>query len=377
MTYYFDLISLIAGLICIQTLWQLFQNWSKFWDAQVTFKDQEMANQLAVFVLIPISVLLHEIGHSLATWQVGGTVLTFQWRFYWGYIIPSGNFSSAEYWWIAFSGNLVSILLGLLSILLISRIRRRIVGEVLYSYAWAELFYSLVWYPLVSLVAQGGDWVKIYDFAVQPYASITLVAHTVLMWGLWQLYRSQKALHWQLARNSNTLDTWGNLKTDVSNHSNDLQPHLELAYFLLQHNQVYEAKKIAKEIYQIAPNDQQVLVFGVVMDCSDRAYRKAIRLGRKLLNIDLSSEDQLRLYRTLCFCQYKIRRLPAALSYANQGLTLAPKDYKLRCYRAAIYSALRQHQEEREDLNVALESAPNQDSREYIQYWLKQYLKHV
>lgn len=84
MTNYFDSISLIAGLICVQTLWQLFQNWSKFWDSQVTFKDCELAQRLAIFTLIPIGVLLHEVGHSLATWQVGGTVLSFQWRFYWG-----------------------------------------------------------------------------------------------------------------------------------------------------------------------------------------------------------------------------------------------------------------------------------------------------
>ena len=139
MTDSLDPISFFAVLICLQTLFQLFQNWSNFWDDQISSKDQELAQRLALFVLLPIGVLLHEIGHSVATWQVGGTVSEFQWRFYWGYIIPSGDFSAVEYWWIALSGNLVSIFLGLLSIPLILYIRKRIVAEVLYYFACVEL----------------------------------------------------------------------------------------------------------------------------------------------------------------------------------------------------------------------------------------------
>lgn len=372
MTNYFDSISLIAGLICIQTLWQLFQNWSKFWDSQVTIKDSELAQRIAIFVLIPIGVLLHEIGHSLATWQVGGTVSSFQWRFYWGYIIPLGDFSSVEYWWISFSGNLVSILLGLLPIPFIPYIRKRIIGELLYSFACVELIFSLVVYPITSFALGGGDWVKIYDFTIQPYASLTAISHVLLLWGLWQLYHSQKAISWRLARNSSTLNTWEKLKADVANRSHDLQPYLELAYFLLRNNEVYEAKKVANKIFQLAPHDNRVLVFQVAMDCTRRTYRKAVRLGKQLLSAELSLEDQLRLYRLLCFSLYNTRRLQEALTYADRGLTIDPKDYRLRCYRAIVYQMLGQHQEVKADLDVALENAPDEDSYQQVKLWLKQ-----
>lgn len=377
MTNYFDLISFIAGLICIQTLLQLFQNWSDFWDTQVTFKDEELAQRLAIFVLIPIGVLLHEIGHSLATWQVGGTVSTFQWRFYWGYIIPSGNFSSVEYWWIALSGNIVSILLGLLPIPFIPFIRKRIVGELLYNYACVESIYALVVYPLMSFASRRGDWIKIYDFTIQPYALLTAIVHIGLLWGVWQLYNSQKSIHWRLARNSNTLDTWEKLKVNIANQSNDLQSHLEIAYFLLQNNEVYEAKKIANKIYQIAPHDNRVRVFRVGIDCTHRKYRRAVQSGRQLLNTELLSEDQLRLYRILCISLYKINQLPEALSYANQGLTVDPIDYKLRYHRAVVYQMLGQHQEARADLEIALEHTPDEDSRQQVQQWLGQYVKRA
>jgi Tetratricopeptide repeat len=375
MTSSFDLLSIIAVLICAQTLWQLSQNWTNFWDNKVTWQDREIAQRLALFTLIPIGVLLHEVGHSLATWQVGGTVTTFQWRFYWGFIIPSGNFTSTEYWWIAFSGNLVSIILGLLPLPFIPYVRKRIVGEVLYFFVCAELIYALVGYPILSFGLQGGDWVKIYDFSVQPYAAATLVCHIALLWGLWLLYHSQKAIHWRLAVNSNILNTWENLKTDIAQAPNDLPLNLELAYLLLQNNEVNEAKKIAQQVYRLAPNDQRVKVFRLVMDYNQRAYRKAIQSGRQLLNAGLSEDNQLRVYSLLSYSLHKTGQLKEALSYADLGLTEDPKNYSLRCHRGTINQALNQHQAAKADFDKALENAPDQDSRQQLQQWLNRYQK--
>ena len=125
---------------------------------------------------------------------------------------------------------------------------------------------------------------------------------------------------------------------------------------------MYAAERVARKIYQIAPNDARVQVFRAVDLCTDRAYHKAIQLGQKLLNVDLSLEDQLRLYQILCFSLYQIRQLPEALSYAIQGLELAPEDYKLRCHRAVVYRMLGQHQEAKADLEIASENAPDEDS---------------
>jgi hypothetical protein len=369
----FDLISVFAILIATQTLWQLSQNWTSFWDDQVTAKDREIAQRLALFTFIPVGVLLHEIGHSLATWQVGGTVTTFQWRFYWGFIIPSGNFTSSEYWWIAFSGNLVSIIIGLLPIAFIPHVRKRIVGEVLYFFACAELVYALVGYPILSFGLQGGDWVKIYDFSVQPYASLTLVCHIALLLGLWQLYHSQNAIHWRLAGNSNTLSTWEQLKTNVAQKPNDLESNLELAYLLLQNNELHEAKKITQQVYRLAPTDQRAMVLRLVMEYNQRAYRKAIQSGRQLLNTEISTEHQLQVYRILSFSLHKTHQLKEALTYADLGLAEDPSNYPLRWHRGIINQALNQHQAAKADFDIALENAPNQKSRDQMQQWLRQY----
>lgn len=372
MTSSFNLISFIAICICLQSLWQLRQNWSSFWDDRITSQDKELAQRLALFGLIPIGVLLHEIGHSLATWQVGGTVLSFNWLFYWGYIIPAGNFSPIESWWISLSGNLVSIGLGLLPIPFIPSIRKRIVGEILYYFACAECVFSLVGYPITSLAMGRGDWVRIYDFSLQPYVAIVAIGHIGLLVGLWQIYNSPKATSWRLASDSQDLETWRRLRSEWINQPNDIQVGLKLAYFLLNHQEQHEAKKVARQLSATAPNDSQIEIFYVSVACARGAYRQAAKSARKLLKMDLPQDQQLRLYWLLCIALCNMRQLQDALSYANQGLAIDSHDYRLRWHRAVVYQMLGQLDQAKTDIEIALENAPDQQSSEQLQRWLSQ-----
>ena len=162
MTFLLDVLSLISFALLLQSLLQLKRDWRGFWDDVVTKKDQLLAQRLAIFALLPLGVLLHEIGHAIATWQSGGTVAAFQWRFMWGYIIPKGNFSPFQDWWIALSGNLISALLVAVSILLIPRVRKRIVAEILFFFACAQAISIMILYPLLSITRGFGDWPTIY-----------------------------------------------------------------------------------------------------------------------------------------------------------------------------------------------------------------------
>ncbi|MEM7769405.1 MAG: hypothetical protein AAF327_02705 [Cyanobacteria bacterium P01_A01_bin.37] len=181
----FDWISIAYSFLSLDTLRRLVKHWTSVWDEQVTELDRFLIQRTALFLLIPIGVLFHELGHVIATWQVGGTVVEFQWRIFWGYIIPSGYFTAVEYWWIALSGNVVSIALGLIALPAVVAIKKQVIKELLYSFAVVQLVYSLVFYPVFSFTGFEGDWVKIYDFSVRPYAQITLVIHVGILVGLW------------------------------------------------------------------------------------------------------------------------------------------------------------------------------------------------
>ncbi len=182
----FDLISIFYCVIAIGVIRRLIKNWKPFWDDVITPFDTRLVTEVSFFILIPIGVLLHELGHAVATWQAGGTVIEFEWRIFWGYIIPQGDFTTVQRWWISFSGNLVSILIGIIPLFFISRVRKIIVKELLLNFARIELIYSLIFYPLFSFVGFRGDWVRIYNFSVKPYAQITLALHILLLLILWK-----------------------------------------------------------------------------------------------------------------------------------------------------------------------------------------------
>jgi hypothetical protein len=373
---YSDLFSLFGIFFCIQSLLQLSKRWSRIGKDPVTAEDQSLAQRLAIFVGIPIGVLLHELGHSLATWQLGGTVETFQWRFMWGYIIPAGDFSPAGMWWISFSGNLVSIVLGLLPILWITHIRERFWSEVVYNFICVQLVYALIYYPVVSLLSQQGDWVNIYNFyaLTQPYGALTLIAHIALLLSLRQLYYSRSVMRWRLARQDQTLEDWKHLEAQVATEPNNLQPRLNLLYFLLSNQELNQAKQVNRQIQRLARDDNRAKVAQVAFAYMRHAYGKVLRLGRRLLSFDLLEEDRLRLYRLLASSLYSLRRPSEALTYADQGLAFAPQDFRLRCTRIILYQAMKRQADAKADLEIALELAPNEESKLWVEKMLSDLL---
>lgn len=184
-----DMISILYTIVSINVIWRLGTNWKSFWDDNVTIADRQLADAIAVFLMIPLGVFFHEVGHALATLQMGGTVEAFQWRIFWGYVVPGGRFTASQWWWLAFSGNLVSILLGAIAFPLVLFTRRKILRLILLTFGRIQLVYALVLYPLISFLGQRGDWLLIYNWTIQPYAKITLAIHMVILVGLWWLNR--------------------------------------------------------------------------------------------------------------------------------------------------------------------------------------------
>ena len=373
--------SLFWGCLTVHTLWELRKHWSSFWDARVTKEDLDLALKVALFVFIPIGVLLHEIGHSLATWQVGGQVEVFRWYLFSGYIIPTGNFSPLQDWWISFAGNLVSILLGILAIPLMFKIRRRIVGEVLYKFAIAQSIYALVYYPLWSAYYRDGDWVVIYDLIIYPYAVLLLIAHVILLGKLWQLYKSEKALQWRLDRNLGTLTRYQKLKQEQLKRPNDVQPQIDLVYFLLEHDEFKQAKKIFKTIAKNNSNSNAIAVLKLYIDFNSTLYDplKHIEVSKsaeKLLCQNLDDKNQVLAYRLLAFALYHAGMLSKALKYADFGLAMSPDNYMLLYHRAKIYYQLQKYELAIADCKLALATVVNEDLRQDILQLRKQCLNH-
>lgn len=187
-------VDLIFGLALVGTLVMLIRRRRTFWDSDFTADDRRLATQAAVFVVPPVIVFVHELGHILGVWAVGGRVLGFHYGLIEGSVTVAGGLSPSADWFVAAAGNLTGGLLGLAIAVIGGRsIRlRRPLRCVLILGGLIEVGVQLVLYPLLSLSGGFGDWTVIYDFGATPVLStLTAVAHVGAILAVARWWRSR------------------------------------------------------------------------------------------------------------------------------------------------------------------------------------------
>lgn len=185
-----NILSLLYMFRSVQLVWQIGRNWTETRQEPLTRAKQHLAEQSAFFISVPLSVLVHELFHALAIWLFGGQVVEFAYRVFWGYVVPAGDFTPAQEWFIALSGTLGSLLFGV-SIWLVLRhnASRTLRYFGLRSFRF-QIYFSLLYYPLISLVLPIGDWRIIYSFRETPWLSIgTAAIHAGLLFVFWRTDR--------------------------------------------------------------------------------------------------------------------------------------------------------------------------------------------
>ena len=197
----FDLLALFYVFVGLRAIWTLIKNWRAFTDDALTAFDRNLASQLAFFLFVPIGVLLHELGHAVATYQVGGTVDWlgggFHYALFWGYVVPEGRFTLLENWWIALSGNLVSVLFGFLPLLFLPFAKKAWVKYTILTFARIQLGWSLIGYPLLTLTGIDSDWSTIYSTRTLLVSAPVFVAHVALVVTLFLVDRSRWLKRWE------------------------------------------------------------------------------------------------------------------------------------------------------------------------------------
>lgn len=187
-------VDIVFGLALVATLFMVARRWRKFWDRDFTAEDRRLATQCAVFVVPPIVVLLHELGHVAGARMVGGRVLDFHYGLIEGSVTVARGLSDAQLWWVAVSGNLVGTGIGLALMFAgaygsgLPRALRRVMlfGGLL------QVVFQLVMYPLLSLSASFGDWTRIYAFDITPgLSAATAVGHVAVLLGTWRWWRGE------------------------------------------------------------------------------------------------------------------------------------------------------------------------------------------
>ncbi len=188
----FALISLFYVILGVRVIFQLVRNFRQTFDLNFTHQDRLLVDQASFFVLLPIAVALHELGHAIAIRLYGGEVL--DWGFYGfaGYVaFDPRDFSDAQQIVVAAAGTLVNLLLAAIAVALVFLRRppfRAAINELLIQFTWISLLNALVVYPVLDIVSGlNGDWTQMYSFSVPALSLAILVIHLLvlaaLFWG--------------------------------------------------------------------------------------------------------------------------------------------------------------------------------------------------
>lgn len=178
------------------TVYEMAKGWRRLRTGQLTPFNRRLSSSIAFFLLVPVGVLLHELGHILAAWSTGGRVLSLNYFLYWGYVeyIPASR-DPLPIWWVSLSGNLVSYLLGVACVAaaLLWRRAAPLIRSILIILGILELAQTLIFYPLLSMQPGfDGDWDTIYSFDVPLASGVTLALHLLSLAGMVWLFRKNE-----------------------------------------------------------------------------------------------------------------------------------------------------------------------------------------
>ncbi|CCF86031.1 hypothetical protein [Nitrolancea hollandica] len=89
----FTILSIILSLVAIRVLVTTVRDRKQLFDRNFTPQDRQRLSEAAFFLLLPISVLLHEVGHAVTVLAFGGQVVDFGYYLFFGYVQYQGAFT--------------------------------------------------------------------------------------------------------------------------------------------------------------------------------------------------------------------------------------------------------------------------------------------
>ncbi len=372
MPTFFDLLSLFYVVIGARALWTLVKNWRAFTDAQLTPFDKQLASQLAFFVFIPIGVLFHELGHAAATYQVGGSIDWlnggFHYALFWGYVQPLGRFSVLQDWWIALSGNLVSVLYGFLPLVILPFANKSWLKYTLVTLARIQLGWSLIGYPLLTFAGFEGDWTTIY-FANPVLGIPVFVLQVALIVALWLIDRSQRVRRWEMKLNPGVGEQLRTLDAGIARHSQGaargvpvspqaVQAILARGNFFASNGQPDLARSDYRTVLKLDPQNSRALFNLGQLEMMRKNYSAAGKRFRTVLQAAAQDASIAgRAHYGLALCLYQSGKVKDAIAEFDQAVALIPNVPEFYYWRGMAYRATRDNASARSDLMRAAELA--------------------
>jgi hypothetical protein len=251
--------------LMVATVIDLRKNWSAIWDDNLTSKDRQILLRCALFLLMPIAVFLHELGHAWATVSFGGQVAEFHYGIIWGYVVPSGTFTDGQLLFIYLAGNLVELILGLFVLCLVPLSRKPPLTLLMTYFGLWTVAATIVFYPALSLVGMYGDWIAIYR---TPLVSVKIVIgaiHLLLIALLAFLVYSHPVRIWFVKKTDPLwADAYSQLIARIKDND-DPEDYLRLAWLFYECGLNSQAQQfVTKFVSRSSHNSESKLLQGLL-----------------------------------------------------------------------------------------------------------------
>ncbi|MGI9252846.1 MAG: site-2 protease family protein, partial [Thermomicrobiales bacterium] len=185
---------IVYALLAVKVVLQLARTWNETWDDTFTAQDRSLVNQTAFFVLVPISVALHECGHALMVKVYGGDILDWGYYGFAGYVgYDPTNISPVGQMVITAAGTIVNILLAAIAIWLVFFRKppmRAAFNELLVQFVIVSMLNALLLYPVLDLTSgMNGDWAQMYHGEVRWFSILVIAVQVLILLGMWWAWR--------------------------------------------------------------------------------------------------------------------------------------------------------------------------------------------
>ncbi|HVX31486.1 MAG TPA: hypothetical protein VHA53_13480 [Nitrolancea sp.] len=183
---------ILLGLVSLRTLYLVIRDRHQLFDQDFTPSDRQRMSEAAFLVLLPLSVILHELGHAIVIKAIGAQITDYGYYFFYGFVGYRGFVTPDQIFAVALAGNLVSLFLGLIAIAIpVFWPRRQAINYLLFIFGALSIVNAVVFYPLLDFVGGfEGDWSQIYSNATPLLSRVTGVVHVAFLIAAVLVWRS-------------------------------------------------------------------------------------------------------------------------------------------------------------------------------------------
>ena len=103
-----DMLSAVYGLAALFTAWELVRRWRDLVARRLQHSDYALSMRVGFLLLTPFGVLAHEAAHYLVAHGFGARALSFNFRFYWGFVSYRATLAPEQDYLVALVGPLTS-----------------------------------------------------------------------------------------------------------------------------------------------------------------------------------------------------------------------------------------------------------------------------